>query len=254
LCTGEVGEGPVVESSVELAVHKAAGRVEVFPGPVVATGARGAQETDKTRREVRAGGAQETQGVIDNVVAGVIDNAVAGVIDNAVAGVIDNAVGKVDEGVKSRETYRQIVCQTAGGAETTIEAVSEASGRRSQIILGADAEQADKAVELVDPDVTEPFIENLEDPEVAKNREKYHQIVCRIAGGAGTIIEAVSEASGRRSQDILEADAEEPPDEVIAAKADKAVQLVDPEEVKSRKSIINSIIERRAKKPNYTCG
>ena len=39
-----------------------------------------------------AGGAQETQGVIDNVVAGVIDN--------AVAGVIDNAVGKVDEGVK----------------------------------------------------------------------------------------------------------------------------------------------------------
>ena len=60
LDTGEVGEGPVVESSVELAVHKAAGRVEVFPGPVVATGARGAQETDKTRREVRAGGAQET--------------------------------------------------------------------------------------------------------------------------------------------------------------------------------------------------
>ena len=60
MCTGEVGEGPVVESSVELAVHKAAGRVEVFPGPVVATGARGAQETDKTRREVRAGGAQET--------------------------------------------------------------------------------------------------------------------------------------------------------------------------------------------------
>ena len=55
MCTGEVGEGPVVESSVELAVHKAAGRVEVFPGPVVATGARGAQEI----REVRAGGAQE---------------------------------------------------------------------------------------------------------------------------------------------------------------------------------------------------
>ena len=61
---------------------------------------------------------------------------------------------------------------------------------------------------------------------------------------------------GRRSQIILEADAEEPPDEVIAAKADKAVELVDPEEAKSRKSIINSIIERRAKakKPNYTCG
>ena len=117
-----------------------------------------------------AGGeAQETQGVIDNVVAGVIDNAVAGVIDNAVAGVIDNAVGKVDEGVKSRETYRQIVCQTAGGAETTIEAVSEASGRRSQIILGADAEQADKAVELVDPEevksITKSFVELPEVPE-----------------------------------------------------------------------------------------
>ena len=35
LDTGEVGEGPVVESSVELAVHKAAGRVEDFPGPAV---------------------------------------------------------------------------------------------------------------------------------------------------------------------------------------------------------------------------
>ena len=34
---------------------------------------------------------------------------------------------------------------------------------------------------------------------------------------------------------ILEADAEEPPEEVIAAKADKAVELVDPEEAKSRK-------------------
>ena len=48
------------------------------------------------------------------------------------------------------------------------------------------AAEADKAVELIDP-------------EVAKNRKKYHQIVCRIAGGAGTIIEAVSEASGQRS-------------------------------------------------------
>ena len=70
LDTGEVGEGPVVESSVELAVHKAAGRVEVFPGPVVATGARGAQETDKTRREVRAGGAQETDKTRREVRAG----------------------------------------------------------------------------------------------------------------------------------------------------------------------------------------
>ena len=47
--------------------------------------------------------------------------------------------------------------------------------------------------------MTEPFIENLEDPEVAKSREKYHQIVCRTAGGAETIIEAVPEAGGRRS-------------------------------------------------------
>ena len=31
--------------------------------------------------------------------------------------------------------------------------------------------------------MTEPFIENLEDPEGAKSREKYHQIVCRIARG-----------------------------------------------------------------------
>ena len=73
------------------------------------------------------------------------------------------------------------------------------AGEEAKIILGADAERADKAVELVDSDVIEPFIENLEDPEGAKSREKYHQIVCRIAGGAGTIIEAVSEASGRRS-------------------------------------------------------
>jgi hypothetical protein len=72
------------------------------------------------------------------------------------------------------------------------------AGEEAKIILGADAERADKAVELVDSDVIEPFIENLEDPEGAKSREKY-QIVCRIAGGAGTIIEAVSEASGRRS-------------------------------------------------------
>ena len=79
---------------------------------------------------------------------------------------------------------------------------------KKPIILVADAEepdeviatQADEAVKLVDQEVvTEPFIENLEDPEGAKSRKKYHQIVCRIAGGAGTIIEAVSEASGRRS-------------------------------------------------------
>ena len=89
----------------------------------------------------------------------------------------------------------------------------------------------------------------------------------KTAGGAETTIEAASKASGRRSQIIHEADAEEP-DEVIAAQADKAVELVDlevvtepfienledPEVAKSRKSIINSIIELRAKKPNYTCG
>ena len=30
--------------------------------------------------------------------------------------------------------------------------------------------------------MAEPFIENLEDPEVAKSREKYYQIDCRTAG------------------------------------------------------------------------
>ena len=55
--------------------------------------------------------------------------------------------------------------------------------------------------------MTEPFIENLEDPEGAKSREKYHQIVCRIARGAGTIIKAVSEATGEEAI-ILEADAD----------------------------------------------
>ena len=77
---------------------------------------------------------------------------------------------------KSREAYHQIVYRTAG---------EEAD----EDILEAGADQADEAVELVDPEVvTEPFVENLEDPEVAK----------------------------------------------------------------SRKSIINSIVERRAKKPSYT--
>ena len=56
------------------------------------------------------------------------------------------------------------------------------AGEEAKIILGADAERADKAVELVDPDVIEPFIENLEDPEAAKSREKYYQFDCRTAG------------------------------------------------------------------------
>ena len=105
--------------------------------------------------------------------------------------------------------------------------------------------------------MTEPFIENLEDPEVAKSRK--------------SIINSIIERRAKKPI-ILVADAEEP-DEVIATQADKAVEravedileagadqadeaveLVDPEEAKSRESIINSIIERRAKKPNYTCG
>ena len=69
LDTGEVGEGPVVESSVELAVHKAAGRVEDFPGPAVsrdaavafATRAGGARETDE-----RAGVAREAEEIAVN--------------------------------------------------------------------------------------------------------------------------------------------------------------------------------------------
>ena len=110
------------------------------------------------------------------------------------------------------------------GAETIIGAVLEAGGEEAnKVILEADAEEpneviaeeADKAIELVDPEVVaEPFIENLEDPEAAKSREKYYQIDCRTAGGAEVIleadaeqadeaielgVEAVSEASGRRS-------------------------------------------------------
>ena len=61
----------------------------------------------------------------------------------------------------------------------------------NKVILEADAEEpneviaeeADKAIELVDPEVvTEPFIENLEDLEAAKSREKYYQFDCRTAG------------------------------------------------------------------------
>ena len=79
----------------------------------------------------RAGEAQETQGVIDNVVAGVIDN--------AVAGVIDNAVGKVDEGGEKSRKVSPNRCRIAGGAGTIIEAVSEATGEEA-IILEADAD------------------------------------------------------------------------------------------------------------------
>ena len=86
--------------------------------------------------------------------------------------------------------------------------------------------------------MTEPFIENLEDPEVAKSRK--------------SIINSIIERRAKKPI-ILVADAEEP-DEVIAAQADKAVELavedileagadqadeavelVDPEEAKSRK-------------------
>ena len=59
LDTGEVGEGPVVESSVELAVHKAAGRVEDFPGPAVSSDAAVAFAT-------RAGVAREAEEIAVN--------------------------------------------------------------------------------------------------------------------------------------------------------------------------------------------
>ena len=69
LDTGEVGEGPVVESSVELAVHKAAGRVEDFPGPAVsrdaavafATRAVGARETDERAGVARKARKEKTR-------------------------------------------------------------------------------------------------------------------------------------------------------------------------------------------------
>ena len=59
---------------------------------------------------------------------------------------------------KSRETYHQIDCRTAGGAEvileagakSIIEAVLEAGGEEAnEVILEADAEKADEAIELV---------------------------------------------------------------------------------------------------------
>ena len=49
--------------------------------------------------------------------------------------------------------------------------------------IAGDEAVPDKAIELVDPEVvTEPFIENLEDLEAAKSREKYYQFDCRTAG------------------------------------------------------------------------
>ena len=125
---------------------------------------------------------------------------------------------------KSRETYHQIDCRTAGGAETIIEAVPEAGGEEAnkvileagaetiieavleaggeeanEVILEADAEKADEAIELVDKVILE--------------------------AGAETIIEAVLEAGGEEANEvILEADAEEP-NEVIAEKADEAIEL-----------------------------
>ena len=66
--------------------------------------------------------------------------------------------------------------------------------------------------------VAEPFVENLEDPEA--------KVVKRIVKSFVKLPEVVTEP-------FIE-------------------NLEDPEVAKSRKSIINSIIERRAKKPNYT--
>ena len=59
--------------------------------------------------------------------------------------------------------------------------------------------------------MTEPFIENLEDPEVAKSRK--------------SIINSIIERRAKKPV-ILVADAEEP-DEVIATQADEAVDLVE---------------------------
>ena len=51
LDTGEVGEGPVVESSVELAVHKAVEKVRAITGGVVE---KVGAVPDKTRRGGRS--------------------------------------------------------------------------------------------------------------------------------------------------------------------------------------------------------
>ena len=99
LDTGEVGEGPVVESSVELAVHKVAGRVEDFPGPVV-------PEENAAVLEIL-----EKNGAFDEVA----DNSVeetreirAGEARKALAGeggVADNSVGEARE-VRAEETRK----------------------------------------------------------------------------------------------------------------------------------------------------
>ena len=82
--------------------------------------------------------------------------------------------------------------------------------------------------------------------------EEPNKVIARKADKAIELVETVLEAGAGRADKAIEL--VETVLEAGADQADEAVELVDPEEAKSRESIINSIIERRAKKPNYTCG
>ena len=53
----------------------------------------------------------------------------------------------------------------------------------------------------------EPFIENLEDPEVAKSREKYHQIVVELPEVPVQLSKLYPKLAGEEAI-ILEADAD----------------------------------------------
>ena len=123
MCTGEVGEGPVVESSVELAVHKAAGRVEDFPGPAVSSDAAVAFAT-------RAGGARETEKIFRQNIeteAGVIGGAVEKV-GAITAGAVEK-VGAVTDGAVEK------VGAITGGAVEKVGAVLEDADEADEITI-----------------------------------------------------------------------------------------------------------------------
>ena len=84
--------------------------------------------------------------------------------------------------------------------------------------------------------MAEPFIENLEDPEVAKSREKYYQIDCRTAGEEadkvilGADAEQADEAIELGVEAVLVAGGEEANKVILGAdaeQADKAAELAD---------------------------
>ena len=95
--------------------------------------------------------------------------------------VIDSIIDKIagDGAVPDKIAGDEAIRDKRAGGAREIEERAGGAQETDEVI----AEEADKAVELVDPEVvTEPFIENLEDPEAAKSREKYYQFDCRTAG------------------------------------------------------------------------